>query len=419
MAEKEAIMKHLLKQAIAFLLAFALLFTTVPAAFAAEDDGFTDVPESHWAYDAIRDAVAKGLFNGMGDGTFAPDGILTRAMLVTVLARAAEAEVDDGTESGFQDVPAGLWYTGAVVWAAVNGIVNGDGKGNFFPDGTATREQTAVILNRYAQFAGLTLPETAEEKEFTDQGAISAWAVEAVKALQMAGVLSGYPDGSFQPQGFLTRAEAASLFSRFLAAVAEEPQPTEPSQDTEPSEDPDPSEDPGPTDASDPTEAPEPIKVAFVVENAEVLVDGAAVTEVTLDAGTTSLEFIVKPTDGYEVYDAVASDGRLNHSGRNYILAGLTGDTIVTLTVDLVQHTVSFNANERYGTREGQGHPWPAGGEARRSGEDGRRIPGLVRRDGRGMGLHHAGDERHDALCLLAQRYLRGCHHLSRRRERQ
>ncbi len=90
--------------------------------------GFTDVSKDHWAYDAITEAVAAGYFKGVSDTAFDPEGTLTRAMLVTVLARAAGAETDDNASTGFSDV-AGTWYTGAVAWAAENGVVTGDGDG--------------------------------------------------------------------------------------------------------------------------------------------------------------------------------------------------------------------------------------------------------------------------------------------------
>ena len=133
----------------------------------------------------------------MSDTAFDPEGTLTRAMLVTVLARAAGAETDDNASTGFSDVAAGTWYTGAVAWAAENGVVTGDGDGTFAPDRAATRQETATIFLRLLKLLDKTLPEIEEVKTFTDAADIAAWAEEAVETMQTAGVLTGYPDGSF------------------------------------------------------------------------------------------------------------------------------------------------------------------------------------------------------------------------------
>ena len=116
-------MNQLMKRVLSVLLVVCLLCSALPSAFAAESGGFTDVSKDHWAYDAITEAVAAGYFKGVSDTAFDPEGTLTRAMLVTVLARAAGAETDDNASTGFSDVAAGTWYTGAVAWAAENGVV--------------------------------------------------------------------------------------------------------------------------------------------------------------------------------------------------------------------------------------------------------------------------------------------------------
>ena len=141
-------MNQLMKRVLSVLLVVCLLCSALPSAFAAEGGGFTDVSKDHWAYDAITEAVAAGYFKGVSDTAFDPEGTLTRAMLVTVLARAAGAETDDNASTGFSDVAVGTWYTGAVAWAAENGVVTGDGDGTFAPDRAATRQETATIFLR-------------------------------------------------------------------------------------------------------------------------------------------------------------------------------------------------------------------------------------------------------------------------------
>ena len=93
---------------------------------------FTDV-NNHWAYSAIKRVYNRGLMLGVSDTRFAPNQALSRAMLVTVLYRLAD-EPDVTADNPFTDVPAGQWYTNAVIWAAANGIVSGFGDGTFRPN---------------------------------------------------------------------------------------------------------------------------------------------------------------------------------------------------------------------------------------------------------------------------------------------
>ena len=269
-------MKQLMKRALSVLLVVCLLCSVLPSAIAAEGGGFTDVPKSHWAYDAITQAVDAGYFKGVSDTAFDPEGTLTRAMLVTVLARAAGADTEQNAKTSFSDVPGNAWYSGAVAWAQHNGVVNGNSDGTFAPDKAATRQETAAILLRLLKLLDKTLSEKEEAKTFTDAADIADWASEAVATMQKAGVLAGYPDGSFRPDAALTRAEAATLLCRFMKAAQDTVEPTEPTE-------PEPTE-PTPTEP-EPTEPAEPIHVTFVSRYTTVYVDGKAVTELTLDKG--------------------------------------------------------------------------------------------------------------------------------------
>ena len=143
---------------------------------------------------------------------------LTRGMLITILYRAAGSpDVSGLADDAFGDVPFGQYYTDAVKWAAANGIVSGYGNGNFGAADNVTREQFAVILCRYAVFENKG-PQGAwaVRLNFTDAEDISDWAVSGVMFCYMNGIIMGYPDGSFRPQGETTRAEAAAMLHRFL-----------------------------------------------------------------------------------------------------------------------------------------------------------------------------------------------------------
>ncbi|MDD5937932.1 MAG: S-layer homology domain-containing protein [Clostridiales bacterium] len=108
---------------------------------------FTDVRETDEGYEAIRTLYRAGAVNGVGNNRFSPDGVVTRAQAITVLARLAGAEQKEtGT---FSDVEAGSWYSGYVGWAVDSGIVEGDGQGRFLPDEPVTAGEMALMLERY------------------------------------------------------------------------------------------------------------------------------------------------------------------------------------------------------------------------------------------------------------------------------
>ena len=194
------------------------------------DDGwknpFTDVKTNDWFYGNIEYAVTNGLFNGTTDTTFEPNAPITRAMFVTVLWRMEGNPIDSGV--AFVDVPTGMWYSQAVEWAAVNGIVNGIGSNKFGPNDPITREQIAAIIYRYEQFVEKYPYTATTAKEFVDKNSISDYAKAAVDILVKQGIINGKPGDLFDPKGTATRAEVAAMLNRFLEAIQpEEIQPEE------------------------------------------------------------------------------------------------------------------------------------------------------------------------------------------------
>lgn len=200
------------KRVLALVTALCLVLPMGMTASAA--GGFDDLRRSHWAYDEILDVVDKGLFLGTGKDTFGPEVEMSRAMFVTVLARLARAEVDDSKKSDFDDVAKNTWYTGAVNWAAKNGIVKGVSKDDFAPDRVITREEMATMIVRYTDYWDITLPKDEKEIKFSDWRSISDFADEAVTACQRAGLLKGVGENRFDPKGTATRAQVATLISR-------------------------------------------------------------------------------------------------------------------------------------------------------------------------------------------------------------
>lgn len=194
---------------------------TVTGSFKAEMPApvalpFTDVKSGNWFYDAVKYAYEQGLMTGTSATTFAPNGTMNRAMIVTVLYRLEKSPAVTGA-SKFTDVPAGQWYSDAVAWAAANKIVNGYDETTFGPMNAVTREQMAAILFRYEQVKGLenvTLEENLNR--FPDQNKISAYAIPALQWAVGQKIINGNADGTLDPTGTATRAQVAQIFTNLL-----------------------------------------------------------------------------------------------------------------------------------------------------------------------------------------------------------
>lgn len=194
---------------------------TVTGTFKAETPApvalpFTDVKSGNWFYDAVKYAYEQGLMTGTSATTFAPNGTMNRAMIVTVLYRLEKSSAVTGA-SKFTDVPAGQWYSDAVAWAAANKIVNGYDETTFGPMNAVTREQMAAILFRYEQVKGLenvTLEENLNR--FPDQNKISAYAIPALQWAVGQKIINGNADGTLDPTGTATRAQVAQIFTNLL-----------------------------------------------------------------------------------------------------------------------------------------------------------------------------------------------------------
>ena len=112
-------------------------------------------------------------------------------------------------------MPDGTWYTDAVTWAAENGVVAGIGNGRFDPDGSVTREQTAVILFNYAQSKGYDVSARADLSVFPDAGSVSGWAEEALSWANASGAVRG-TQTILNPQGSASRAQVAMILMGYV-----------------------------------------------------------------------------------------------------------------------------------------------------------------------------------------------------------
>lgn len=184
-------------------------------------DRFTDVRErTNWSHAGIDYMLQLGLFKGMSQTTFEPDTAVTRAMLVTVLYRY-EGQPEISGNGGFTDVSTGRYYSDAIAWASENGIVLGMGDGTFDPEGEVTRQQIAVILYRYAQFKGVdvSVDENADLTGYEDATDVNRYAGTAMTWATQEGLINGVPaQGSvyLQPRESATRAQVCTILMRYI-----------------------------------------------------------------------------------------------------------------------------------------------------------------------------------------------------------
>ncbi len=174
---------------------------------------FSDVTPDCWAYGYIMDLAESGVLSGDDDGKFRPDDCITRAEFVAVIARASGAEPNSASAE-FSDVSDDSWYVGYIGWAASNGIVNGVGEGLFEPDSIITREDVCVIIVRVTD--NKNTASTHDDISFTDANEISDYALNDVNTLKQSEIINGYDDGSFRPKAGVTRAEVSKIISLAL-----------------------------------------------------------------------------------------------------------------------------------------------------------------------------------------------------------
>lgn len=179
------------------------------------ENPFTDVKESDWFYDDVKNAYENGWFTGVTDTSFVPNEAITRGMLVTVLWRMEQQPVVNYLMT-FADVDTEAYYSEAVRWAASEGIVLGYSESEFAPEKQISREEIAAIMNRYADYKGADTGVSGDLTRFADQAQIADWARENVAWAVGYGLLSGKDNNLLDPQGHTTRAETAAILNRFL-----------------------------------------------------------------------------------------------------------------------------------------------------------------------------------------------------------
>jgi len=178
---------------------------------------FVDVMRFDKYYSSIRNVYDQGLFQGVSDTKFAPNGTLTRAMFVTVIGRMVGVDTSKYTTSRYADVKTGLWYSPYIEWASEMGIVNGVGGNKFDPLGEITHEQAYKILAYCGRLLGVGKRYTFNTSfYFDDFGKVSDWAFSSVVYCINNSLIVDVESTSLNPKQVVTRAEAAHIISQFL-----------------------------------------------------------------------------------------------------------------------------------------------------------------------------------------------------------
>ena len=168
---------------------------------------FADVPGSYWAADTIAFVTSRELFAGTTADTFAPDTAMSRAMIVTVLARL----------EGMDTATGDTWYEAGRQWAMASGVSDGTNM-----EQGLSRQQLATMLWRYAQAKGydVSIGEDTNILSYTDAFDVAEYAIPAMQWAVGAGIISGTSTDTLSPQGPATRAQVATMLMRFCEKTA-------------------------------------------------------------------------------------------------------------------------------------------------------------------------------------------------------
>ena len=197
-------MKKAFKTLAAAFLPTILTVTAFNAHVLANTDGIS----GHWAETQIKEWANIGYISGYPDGTFLPDNSITRAEFLTLVNKIFKFE--NKTNINFIDVRPDYWAYSEIQKGISAGYVSGDKNGTFRPDDFITRQEAAVIINKLLDNTEIT----ENKPNFKDAYDIDEWAKNSVDIVYEYGILLGFPNGTYRPKKYMTRAEAVSALKR-------------------------------------------------------------------------------------------------------------------------------------------------------------------------------------------------------------
>ncbi|MBQ8524751.1 MAG: leucine-rich repeat protein [Clostridia bacterium] len=213
----------------ALVMFITMLLTPQLITGASAADGvslpFKDVRSNQWFYGAVQKMYTSGLMEGKSKDKFDPKATMTRAELVTLMARLAGEEVDGlgRFAEHFSDVGKKAWYKDYVGWASKNGLAQGYGGGLFKPNAPIKRLELATFIIRLIDYVELDLPEAPLIERFNDTVTFPSWAKDNIEQMRKLGLIEGNEKSNFLAYASVTRAEVATIVSRFCDQLTVDP----------------------------------------------------------------------------------------------------------------------------------------------------------------------------------------------------
>ena len=179
---------------------------------------FTDVPSNFWAYESITKMTKEGLMSGYRNGTFKPNDPLSREEAASLFSNMIGDTPSIMLASSFSDITSDRWSSLAIESVARANIISGYGDNTYRPEQYMSRQEFAVVANKFLHYQGYRTedPTALDTIHFSDQKFIAPWAQSSVRELALLGFINYSTIGLFNPEKYITRAEAAEITYRLL-----------------------------------------------------------------------------------------------------------------------------------------------------------------------------------------------------------
>lgn len=180
---------------------------------------FSDLQCVLWAKDAVQNLAGKGIIKGKSESIFDPKSGISRAEFCALISRIMKYEPNSNTVLPFKDVAMGSWYYDAVAAAYESGLVNGKSADAFDPSGVITRQEMAKIIGNLLEKKGFKPGEESQLESFKDRNEIDSWAKDAAAIVARESIMTGTPEGKFEPKRPTSRAETAVILLRLYRLI--------------------------------------------------------------------------------------------------------------------------------------------------------------------------------------------------------
>lgn len=179
---------------------------------------FTDVPTNFWAYESITKMTKEGFMSGYRNGTFKPNDPLSREEAASLFSNMLGDTPSIMLSSSFSDITSDRWSSLAIESVARANIISGYGDSTYRPEQYMSRQEFAVVADKFLHYQGYRTedPTALDAIHFSDQKFIAPWAQSSVRELATFGFINYSTTGLFNPEKYITRAEAAEITYRLL-----------------------------------------------------------------------------------------------------------------------------------------------------------------------------------------------------------